>query len=266
VRVALYKTPMGYVVISGNHRVECILILIEAGDLPPDVQIECYLVESSPEKVDVLTRIANCEDIRAYLSEEEARIQAIEIAKKHHYSAAAISKMTGISSSTLLSELGGEEIRSLLMENGVATENLKNYLLYLMRGLKGQLELLCLLAKTANQHRWTVEQIKDEVNELSKPETMEKKRDDFMNRLFPPSSARGDAPAALSAPSRPKGLPQRLRDNMNRHLKALADQLAVHRTRNENQLDRQQDFEEIKKYAEIVVLVLKSLLREGPGK
>lgn len=118
-RIVVVKTPTGYVILSGNQRMEAIRRLIEAGELPKSVEVEAYLVDTKDKLLlEIIARSANASHGEGDTKEERIQ-QAMYCHKRLGLSVKDAAKSFLVSDTAIHQNLKAEEVRNKLQRAGV---------------------------------------------------------------------------------------------------------------------------------------------------
>lgn len=170
-RPVVHKTATGYVILSGNQRCEAIRRLIAGGELPKDLEIEAYLVDTTDRLLlEIIARAANAAHGEGDTKEERI-MQAVYCVQRLGLSTPDAAKSFLICQSSIRDRIKAEEVRSQLQLSGVAADSISLSALTPMAKLGFDNSTQVKLGTLVAQHAPPAERVKQVVDSLSKKST-----------------------------------------------------------------------------------------------
>ena len=172
-RPVVHKTPTGYVILSGNQRMEAIRRLIASGELPKDTKIEVYLMQTDDKLlIEGFSRSANVAHGEGD-SKEERIAQAMYCVEKLGMSVANVAKLFLISTTAINYNIRGEQMRRQLEKSGIKAHHLPITALEPIGKLDYDEGVQTKIGTLVSVHQPPVERIKQVVKAISKESTGE---------------------------------------------------------------------------------------------
>lgn len=170
-RIVVHKTPTGYVILSGNQRSEAIRRLIAAGELPKNVEMEVYLVETKDKLLlEIIARSANANHGEGDTKEERIQ-QAMYCVRTLGMAVKDASKAFTVAASSITGNLRAEEVRSQLQRAGIDAHKVANSALEPLAKLDFDSSAQVKLGALAVMHQPIAERVKQVVAKVKKQST-----------------------------------------------------------------------------------------------
>lgn len=172
-RIVVYKTSSGYVILSGNQRATAIEKLIKEGDLPANVTIEVYLVQTQDKLLlESIARQANVAHGEGCPRAERIQ-QAIYCISALGMTTKDAAKGFLVSTQAISQNMRAEEVRRDLAKAGIDTSHVPTTALAPLAGLDDNERRN--VGTLVAQHRPTAERVNQLTNQL-KAQTSAPKR------------------------------------------------------------------------------------------
>ena len=167
-RPIMHKTATGYVILGGNQRCESIRRLIAEGELPKDVQVEIYLVETKDKfLLEIIARSANVAHGQG--SDKAERLaHAIYCVRSLGMRTADAAKQFMVAESTINMHIKAEEQRKDLAAAGVDAHRVPNAVLAPLAKLDFDAGTKQKLGQLVAQHGPTAERTRQVVATMTK--------------------------------------------------------------------------------------------------
>ena len=172
-RPVVHKTPTGYVILSGNQRMEAIRRLIASGELPKDTKIEVYVIQTDDKLlIEGFSRSANVAHGEGD-SKEERIAQAMYCVEKLGMTPKNVAKLFLISQSAIGYNTRAENMRRQLEKAGVKTAHLVAGVLEPLAKLDYDEPMQHKLGQLVSVHQPVMERVRQVVGAISKQPTSE---------------------------------------------------------------------------------------------
>jgi hypothetical protein len=166
--IIVHKTPKGHVILSGNQRGESIRRLIKEGDLPKDVEIEVYVVDTKDKLLlDIIARTGNVAHGEGSPKEERIQ-QAVYSVRNRGLSSRDAARLFVVSATSIMGHIRAEDIRARLQRAGVDAHQIANSALIPLSALDHDESTQVKVGALAAQHQCTAETVKQVVGTITK--------------------------------------------------------------------------------------------------
>lgn len=170
-RPVVYLAKKGYILTSGNQRCNAIKELIDAGELPTNVSIQVYELQTKDKMLlEAVARAANvCHGGRTTLDERIAH--AVYMSRSLGMSARDAAKLFMVSEQTIHYQIRTENIRKELESKGISTTAVASSAIEHLSKISHDDGAFTKVGMLVAQHRPTADRVKTAVNRIAKAKT-----------------------------------------------------------------------------------------------
>lgn len=167
----VHKTASGYVILSGNQRCESLRQLIESGELPDNLEIDVYVLDTRDKMLlEIVARSANASHGEG-MSKEERIYHAVYCVQRLGMATSDAAKSFLVSPGSINNHIQAEGVRNVLQRGGISAHRAPNSQLVPLAKLdydeSAQLKLGALIV----QHSPTAERVRQVVATVAKQTT-----------------------------------------------------------------------------------------------
>ena len=167
-RPAVRKIKSGYLILSGNQRCAAVRELVADGDLPPDCQIEAYLLATDdPMLVNAVIRSANVGH-GGRTTWDERVAHAIFMVSSLGMAIADASKLFIVSKTTITARIRAEEVRKELGKACIATSTIATATLDVLGQIQHDERSFRQMGSLVAQHAPPTERVRQMVGSVKK--------------------------------------------------------------------------------------------------